>query len=146
MNEIGDVQTVIPTKQNLKNLIAKNPEISTLSLNEVDEVLSEELAPKYYKFAKEASKQKAYEEDERLQLANDMGFSKEEAKDLISRQKLADQVSEWEEFTGNGMTLDTTNASESKPVYGPVEVVILDKKPMKIGHLKKVGALSSVNC
>ncbi len=41
MNEIGDVQTVIPTKQNLKNLIAKNPEISTLSLSEIDEVLSD---------------------------------------------------------------------------------------------------------
>ncbi len=146
MNEIGDVQTVIPTKQNLKNLIAKNPEISTLSLSEIDEVLSDELAPKYYKFAKEASKISANDKVKRIRLTKKMGFSSEESKKIIKRQDLADQVAAWEEFTGNGMTLDTTKTTPGRPVYGPVEVIVLDKKPMKIGDLKKVGALSSINC
>ena len=110
MNEIGDVETVIPTTQNLKNLIAENPQISTLTPEEVEQVLSDELAPKYYKFAKQKSQQKIDSSDSEGMnaLAKTLGFSKDETKSLIKRQKLADQVAAWEEFTGNGMTLDTT--------------------------------------
>lgn len=146
MNEMGDVQTVIPTKQNLKTLIAENPQISTLTPDEVDQVLSDDLAPKYYKFAKEKSKQNISSNNaEAMQdLAESMGFSRAETQSLIKRQKLADQVAAWEEFTGNGMTLDTN--SKSSNAYGPVEVVMLDKKPMQLGELRKNKAVKSVNC
>lgn len=143
INEIGDVQTVIPTKQNLKTLITKNPEVSTLTPDEVENVLSDELAPKYYKFAKEASLVKANDKDKRIALANEMGFSADDTKELLKRQDLADQVAAWEEFTGNGMTLDITS---SQGTYGPVEVIMLDRKPMTIRELKQFRALKSVNC
>ena len=145
MNEIGDVQTIIPTKQNLKGLIAENPHISTLSPDEVEQVLSDELAPKYYKFAKEKSKQEIKSSDaEGIDaLAKRLGFSKEDSQLLIKRQKLADQVAAWEEFTGNGMTLDTNSKGKT---YGPVEVVMLDKKPMTLGGLRKDNAIKSIDC
>lgn len=145
MNDIGDVQTIIPTKQNLKELIAENPHISTLSPNEVEQVLSDELAPKYYAFAKAKSKQKISSNDvDKMEvLSKDLGFSKDDTQLLIKRQKLADQVAAWEEFTGNGMTLDTTASAKA---YGPVEVVMLDKKPMKLGELRRDKAIKSINC
>lgn len=145
MNDIGDVQTVIPTKQNLKSLIAENPHISTLTPDEVEQVLSDDIAPKYYEFAKAKSTQKISSDDidEMQGLAKDLGFSESETDSLMLRQQLADQVAAWEEFTGNGMTLDTNSIVTT---YGPVEVVMLDKKPMKLGELRKYKAIKSVNC
>ncbi len=145
MNEIGDVQTIIPTKQNLRALIAENPHISTLSPDEVEQVLSDDLAPKYYLFAKAKSKKEISSEDidEMEALSNDLGFSKDDTQLIIKRQKLAGQVAAWEEFTGNGMTLDTNSKAKA---YGPVEVVMLDKKPMKLGQLRNDKAVKSINC
>lgn len=65
---------------------------------------------------------------------------------LVQRHQLANDVAAWEEFTVNGMTLDTTNPTVYDKHYGPVEVVMLDKKPVTLGQLKKKGALISVNC
>jgi hypothetical protein len=145
MNDIGDVQTIIPTKQNLKALIAANPKISTLTPDEVEQVLSDDLVPKYYEFAKKKSKREIDSSDiEGMEaLANRLGFSGRENDSLLLRQQLADQVSAWEEFTGNGMTLDTNSSVKG---YGPVEVVMLDKKPMKLGDLRKNKAVKSINC
>ncbi|MDF3011988.1 MAG: hypothetical protein K0Q78_192 [Cellvibrio sp.] len=145
MNDMGDVQTIIPTKQNLKALIAANPKISTLTPDEVEQVLSDDLAPKYYEFAKVKSTRKISTDDmEKMQgLSKEMGFSESETDNLILRQQFADQVAAWEEFTGNGMTLDTNSKAKA---YGPVEVVMLDKKPMKLGELRKYKAVKSLNC
>jgi hypothetical protein len=145
MNDIGDVQTIIPTKQNLKALIAANPKISTLTPDEVEQVLSDDLAPKYYEFAKVKSTRKINSRDveDMQRLLKELGFSKSESSLLIKRQKLADQVSAWEEFTGNGMTLDTNS---SVKIYGPVEIVMLDKKPMKLGELRKNQAVTTIDC
>jgi hypothetical protein len=145
MNEIGDVEAVIPTTQNLKNLIAENPKISTLTPEELEQVLSEDFASKYYAFAKEKSKQNVSSKnpEDMQDLASAMGFSEAETDRLILRQQLADQVAAWEEFTGNGMTLDTTSSDQ---VFGPVEVVMLDKKPLKLGTLRKKYAIKRVPC
>lgn len=143
MQEMGDVQTVIPTKANLINLIAGNPEISTLSTIEVENVLSDDVAPKYFRFAKEAEKRKMYNFDDKVRLLKDMGYSKEDHDALLKRQKLADEVAAWEEFTGNGMTLDITS---SKKAFGPVEIILLDKKPMQLAYLESSNALKRINC
>lgn len=144
MNEVADVKTIIPTNKNLQQLITDNPQITKVSPEVSKQVLSEDFAPKYYKFAKgmnaAGTDQKEIKEME--DFAQSQGFTKKEAKLLCKRHQLAKDVSAWEEFTGNGMTMDTN--VKGKTAYGPVELVMLDKSPKALGELKKNKAILSL--
>ncbi|QEY16745.1 hypothetical protein D0C16_12660 [Cellvibrio sp. KY-GH-1] len=144
MNEVADVKTIIPTNANLQKLMADNPQITKVSPEVSKQVLSQDFAPKYYKFAKgmSAAKIKQNKQDDMENFALGQGFSKIEADALIARHQLATDVSAWEEFTGNGMTLDT-NVKDGT-AYGPVELVMLDKSPKTLGELKKQNAILSL--
>ena len=74
--------------------------------------------------------------------AKEQGFSAEDSDLLLARHQLAKDVSAWEEFTGNGMTLDTN--VKDKVAYGPVELVMLDKSPKTLGELKDHNAILSL--
>lgn len=136
MNAVADVQTIIPTNQNLQKLITENPQITKVTPADSNQILSEEFAPKYYEFAKGMSSNKVDTSKEKnmVNFANMQGFSKDETKLLLKRHQLAKDISAWEEFTGNGMTMDTN--AKNKTTYGPVELVMLDKSPQTLGKLK----------
>jgi hypothetical protein len=142
MNEVANVQTIIPTNKNLQQLIADNPQITKVSPEVTQQVLNENFAPKYYTFAK-GMNVAGVNQDKATNMENfakDQGYSSEESVLLLKRHQLAKDVSAWEEFTGNGMTLDTN--IKDKTVYGPVELVMLDKAPKTIGELKQQKAIS----
>lgn len=141
MNAVADVQTIIPTNQNLQKLITENPQISKVQPEISKQVLSEDFAPKYYKFAKGLSSNNVDQTKAKnmADFATSQGFSKEETDLLLARHHLAKDLSAWEEFTGNGMTMNT-NIKE-KTAYGPVELVMLDKSPITLGDLKKQNAI-----
>lgn len=143
LEECCDIQAIIPTKQNLVDLIEKNPEISNLSPAETIYVLSDELAPKYFKFAKKCAAEKITYRSDLIAMASNQGFDGGEINDLLQRQQLAEDMAAWEEFTGTGMTLDTTKTTTA---YGPTEVILLDKKPITLSQLKDNGAIALINC
>jgi hypothetical protein len=143
LNEANDVQTIIPTNKNLKKLISENPQITDVPPERLSQVLNDDFAPKYYKFAKGVSANGINANDKALtSFANRQGFNAEETDLLLVRHKLANDVAAWEEFTGNGMTLDT-NVKNAK-AYGPVEVLMLDKKPLTLGELQRKNVITKV--
>lgn len=141
LNETNDVQTIIPTNKNLNKLIKENPQVTSVSPDILSKIFNEDFSPKYFEFAKGVEANKIAKNDVALKgFAKRQGFNSEEADLLLARQKLANDVAAWEEFTGNGMTLDT-NAKNTK-AYGPVEVLMLDKKPLTLGELQKKNAIT----
>jgi hypothetical protein len=146
MNETGDLTTIIPTNKKLQQLMVENPQITKVPPEVTKKVLSEDFSPKYYKFAKGMSAEKIDTNDigEMNAFAKKQGFSQEEAELLKERHQLAQDVAAWEEFTGNGMTLDTTTPGNHS--FGPVEVVMLDKKPVTLGQLRGSQSLISIDC
>ena len=142
MNEVADVKTIIPTHKNLQKLIADNPHITKVDPDIAKQVLREDFVPKYSKFVKgmNAAKTNQKSTSAMEDFAKSQGFSADETNLLLKRHQLANDVSAWEEFTGNGMTLDTN--VKDKTAYGPVELVMLDKSPKTLGDLKQQNAIS----
>lgn len=69
--------------------------------------------------------------------------SESEAIALAKRHTITQDISTWEIFTGNGMTLDTNMKGGS--AYGPAEVFTFDKKPLKLGDLEKQHAVKRIS-
>ena len=143
MNAMEDVQTIIPTFSNINKLIDENPQITKVPPPICKQVLCEDFAPKYYEFAKgmTANKVDTTQPERMKSFALSQGCTSKEAKMLVKRHQIAKDVAAWEEFTGNGMTLDTS--VEDKIAHGPVEVLMLDKKPMQLGILKQNKIITS---
>jgi hypothetical protein len=145
MEALGDVQTVVPTFDNLEDLVEKNPALTKVSESTRRQVLKEEFKADYYSFSKGLKRVDQSDDNAMLAAAMSQGHSLEKATLLLDRHKLAKDLSIWEEFTGNGMTLDTNGgATLAKGPFGPVEAVMLDKAPKTLGELQAADAIEII--
>jgi hypothetical protein len=82
---------------------------------------------------------------DKTEFAMSQGHNQEKARLLVDRHKLAKDLSVWEEFTGNGMTLDTNSgATLANGPFGLVEAVMLDKVPKTLGALQEAKAIQII--
>jgi len=141
MEEVGDVQPVIPTYENIYELIEESPQLTRVDLDIVKATLNDDFAPKYKEFGDAVEKLKIKSDDDEglTNLAEDMGFSEDESEMLKKRHAIAGDISTWQEFTGNGMTQDTN--VKKTVAYGTVEVFTFDKRPMRLGELQNKKAI-----
>ncbi|GDY25063.1 hypothetical protein AHAT_09530 [Agarivorans sp. Toyoura001] len=143
--DAGDVVSVIPTFDNMKQMIAGNPDMG-IDPNIANKVMNEDFAPKYEEFANNAWDAGVDMDtpDDRIDYAiNELGYDVDTAKLLSKRHDIATKISAWEIFTGNGMTRDTNVTSHI--AYGPVEVFTYDKNPQQLGKLESLGAIKRID-
>lgn len=142
MEQLGDIQTIIPTFDNLNGMIRDNPGMG-IDPDIARRVLNPDFAPKYESFSKSAQSAGVdlNNEQQAAKFAELMGYSKEDISLLRERHKIANDLSAWDIFQGNGMTRDT---NYDYPVDGPVEVFIFDRKPLDLGKLKEKHALDMI--
>ncbi|MCG6202446.1 hypothetical protein [Psychromonas antarctica] len=145
MANAGDVVSIVPTFENLIQMIADNPEMG-IDPEIARQVLNADFATKYEVFAKQgwANGINMDKNQDRIDFAHEMGHDKETAKLLSKRHQIAKDISAWEIFTGNGMTRDTNVTG--KVAYGPVEVFTYDKQPEQLGKLEsaEIGAIKRI--
>ena len=132
---------IVPNYDNLYQLIEENPQLTKINIDTVKATLNDDFAPKYKAFADAVweSKIDARDQENLQNLAMDMGYSKEDAILLAARHQVAQDISTWEIFTGNGMTQDTN--VKDKVAFGPIEVFTYDKRPMELGELEDKQAI-----
>ena len=142
--DAGDVVSVIPTFDNMNNMIANNPDMG-IDPSIAKKVMNEDFAPKYEDFANKAWDAGVDMDDsqERIVFAKSQGHDTETAELLSERHDIATKISAWEIFTGNGMTRDTNVVGQV--AYGPVEVFTFDKNPQQLGKLESLGAIKRID-
>ena len=145
LDEVGDVMPIIPTYENLYRLIEENPQLTRADLDTVKATLNDDFAPKYEAFAKalEGSSIDQKRQDQLIEFALGNGYSEDEVEAMADRHFIAQDISTWEIFTGNGMTRDMNLTN--KEAYGPVEVFAFDKKPMTLGELEGKKAIKRLS-
>ncbi|THB62975.1 MAG: hypothetical protein D6B27_13025, partial [Gammaproteobacteria bacterium] len=144
MAKAGDTTAIIPTFKNLNEMIEANPALG-IDPKIAKQVLNDDFAEKFEDFTKAANAKNVDlwgEEnwDAAKEFAiNELTFDEKTAGLLIERQKIAEEISAWDIFQGNGMSRDTNFAPEK--VSGGVEAFIYERKPLDLKKLEKAGAV-----